>query len=62
MSNEKKNPNSENTPPNTVGLWIAIGAGIGISLGIVYDNLPIGIALGAGIGVVIGAALVQKNH
>lgn len=47
------------------GYWISIGmsigAGFGVALGLVFDNLALGIALGAGFGVAIGAALEQRN-
>lgn len=40
-----------------IGLWIAIGAGFGVALGILFDSIPLGIAIGGSIGVAIGAAL-----
>jgi hypothetical protein len=47
------------------GYWISmsmsIGAGFGVALGLVFDNLALGIALGAGFGMAIGAALEQRN-
>jgi hypothetical protein len=47
------------------GYWIStgmsIGAGFGVALGLVFDNLALGIAIGAGFGVAIGAALEQRN-
>jgi hypothetical protein len=44
-----------------ISIGISIGAGFGVALGLVFDNLALGIAIGAGIGVSIGAALEQKN-
>jgi len=44
-----------------VSLGISIGAGFGVALGLVFDNLALGIAMGAGLGVAIGSALEQKN-
>ena len=44
-----------------VSLGISIGAGFGVALGLVFDNLALGIAMGAGFGVAIGSALEQKN-
>jgi len=47
------------------GYWISagisIGAGFGVALGLVLDNLALGIAIGAGAGVAIGAAYEQKK-
>jgi hypothetical protein len=42
-------------------LGISIGAGFGLPLGLVFDNLALGIAMGAGFGVAIGAAL-ERTH
>ena len=44
-----------------IGIGISIGAGFGVAMGLVFDNLALGIAMGAGAGVAIGAALEQKN-
>ena len=44
-----------------ISLGISIGAGFGVALGLVFDNLALGIAMGAGFGVAIGSALEQKN-
>ncbi|MFN2234450.1 MAG: hypothetical protein ACK2U1_09485 [Anaerolineales bacterium] len=44
-----------------ISIGISIGAGFGVALGLVFDNLALGIAIGAGVGVSIGAALEQKN-
>jgi zinc transporter ZupT len=60
MSNEKKNPKSENTN-NQIFLWLSIGIAIGTSLGIIFHNIPIGVALGIMIGTSIGLALSQKD-
>lgn len=43
------------------GVGISIGAGFGVALGLLFDNLALGIAIGAGFGVSIGAALEQRN-
>jgi len=57
--------NSVDTDKQSKGYWISIGmsigAGFGVALGLVFDNLALGIALGAGFGVAIGAALEQRN-
>lgn len=44
-----------------ISMGISIGAGFGVALGLVFDNLALGIALGAGFGVAIGTALEQRN-
>ena len=60
MSNEPHNSPSEK-PLNQLGLWLAIGAGVGTLFGIIFDNLSIGITFGAALGLVFGAALSQEN-
>jgi len=60
MSNEQKDPQKKN-PPDQIGTWLATGAGIGVTFGIIFDNRAIGILMGAALGLVFGAALLQKN-
>jgi hypothetical protein len=60
MSNEQKDPQPKKTP-DQFGLWLAIGAGLGTFLGILYHNIPIGITFGAALGLVFGAAFSLKN-
>lgn len=60
MSNEKKDPQKVKTT-DQIGLWLAIGAGIGVLLGIVFKNIAMGITFGAALGLVFGAAFSLKN-
>ena len=46
--------NTEDWQQHYLGTGIALGAGIGTAMGIVFDNLAIGISLGAGLGLVLG--------
>jgi len=39
------------------GLWIALGAGVGVALGTAFGNPGIGVALGAGVGLAFGSAM-----
>lgn len=41
--------------PSDMGLAIAIGAGIGMILGLMIDNPLTGMLMGAGLGVIAGA-------
>jgi hypothetical protein len=47
----------ENKLYTSVGVWLALGAGIGTAIGAATQNTGVWLALGAGIGVAIGAAL-----
>jgi hypothetical protein len=60
MSNQPKDPQSENTT-NQIGVWLAIGAGVGVLLGIGFNNIAMGITFGAALGLVFGAAFSLKN-
>jgi uncharacterized membrane protein len=60
MSNEHKAPQPEKTP-DQIGLWLAIGVGVGTLLGIVFTNIAMGITMGAALGLVFGAAISLKN-
>jgi len=44
------------------GAALAVGAGLGLVLGTLLDNLAIGLAAGAGIGVVAGAMLESRGR
>ena len=59
MNRNSDNGRSEDRLGNMVALGLAIGAGAGVALGLVFDNLALGIAIGAGMGMAIGAGLSQ---
>ena len=48
------------TQGQNVGLWIAIGSGIGVALGAGMDNVGGGIPIGIAIGTAVGIALDAK--
>ena len=48
------------TRGQNIGLWVAIGSGIGVALGAGMDNVGGGIPIGIGIGTAIGIALDAK--
>ena len=60
MSNEQKEPQPKKTS-DQIGGWLATGAGIGVTFGIIFDNLAICILMGAALGLVFGAALSLRN-
>ena len=46
---------------NTLGVWLAIGVGIGLIFGTMFNQIGHGIALGAAIGLIIGFTLPKKE-
>ena len=65
FESDKKEQSSNEEPENqrgsTIAIWIPIGVGFGIPLGLVFDNLALGIAIGAAIGIAIGATMDQRR-
>lgn len=45
------------TQGQNIGLWMAISAGVGVALGITFQNTAIGMAIGTALGIAIGSAL-----
>jgi len=45
-----------------MGLWIAIGAGVGTAIGVASDNIAIWLAVGIGAGTAIGAAFSGRKR
>ena len=60
MSKEQKDPQPKKSL-DQIGVWLAIGAGVGILFGITFNNIAMGITMGAAIGLVFGAAFSLKN-
>ena len=52
---------SEKNETNNTGVFLPIGIGLGVSLGIVFDNLAIGISLGVAFGLGIGPVISAIN-
>ena len=45
----------------TVGVWIAIGAGVGTATGAAIGQIGVGVALGAGVGAAVGAFMSDRD-
>jgi len=45
-----------------MGLWLAVGAGVGTALGVAFDRVSLGIALGVAGGLALGALLDAVAH
>jgi hypothetical protein len=44
-----------------IGIGMSIGAGFGVAMGLVFDNLALGMAMGAGFGLALGTAYERRN-
>ena len=51
-------PSHEDRGTRTLATWIAIGAGVGVALGVAMGNLGLWMAIG--VGVAIGAVEARK--
>jgi len=47
---------------NVLGMWIAIGAGIGTAIGVATKNFAIGIVIGIALCIAIGTIATKKNN
>ncbi|MBN1438822.1 MAG: hypothetical protein JW929_05360 [Anaerolineales bacterium] len=54
---QARNEMQENRRAANSAVWIPVGTGAGVALGLALGNLALGITIGAGIGVVIGIAM-----
>ena len=62
MAESNKTPGTDaKKKANALGVWIAVGAGAGVALGLIIDQLALGIALGVGAGVAIGSILASRG-
>ena len=62
MTTESNGQDQDRETRSVVGVAIPIGAGGGVALGLVLDNLALGIAIGIAIGVAIGAGIDQRRR
>ena len=58
--NKNKQPDEERTN-NYLSMGIAIGMGLGVAYGTVFDNLALGISLGMCFGISIGGILSARK-
>ena len=62
MAESDKAPDTDaKKKANALGVWIAMGAGVGVAFGLIIDQLALGIAFGVGAGVVIGSILASRG-
>ncbi len=62
MAESKTTPGTDaSKKTDALGLWIAIGAGVGLAFGAIVGQIGLGIALGAGVGIVIGSVPPSRD-
>ncbi len=59
MDSNLKVSKNENIPILMLSYGLSVGTGLGISLGVAYNNISVGISIGAGAGISIGMVLYQ---
>lgn len=59
MDSDSKVSKNKNIPILMLSCGLSIGTGLGISLGVAFNNIPVGISIGAGVGISIGVVLYQ---
>lgn len=57
----RQNKKPTSASDNRLATAIAIGAGVGVTFGIIIGNLAIGIAIGAALGIVFWATVQAKG-
>lgn len=60
MSENKNNKENENKI-EYMPIFMCLGVSVGMTIGVVLDNISVGMCLGCGIGVAIGAFLDTIN-
>lgn len=60
-TNDEDADTSEINEENYTGVFLPIGIALGVSLGIVFDNLAIGISLGVAFGLGIGTVIEHSK-
>jgi hypothetical protein len=45
-----------------MGMWLPIGAGVGVAFGVTFNSIPLGLVLGVGGGLAFGAMLDAVAH
>ena len=59
MDSNSKVSKNKNTPILMLSCGLSVGTGLGISLGVAFNNIPVGLSIGAGVGISIGMVLYQ---
>lgn len=62
MTQRSNGTGNNQRPQSMIGVAIAIGAGGGVALGLVLDNLALGIAIGMAIGAALGAVVDRSRQ
>tara|TARA_B100000809_G_scaffold97590_1_gene96159 strand:- start:25 stop:252 length:228 start_codon:yes stop_codon:yes gene_type:complete len=59
MDTNSKVSKNKNIPILMLSSFMSVGTGLGISLGVAFDNIPVGISIGSGAGITLGMFFYQ---
>ena len=54
--------NKQDKKQQAAGSYLAIGLGLGVAFGIIFDNLPVWMCLGTGIGLLAPSFFKKKDN
>lgn len=57
-----KKDNKQDKKQQAAGSYLAIGLGLGVAFGIIFDNLPVWMCLGMGIGLLAPSFFKKKDN
>ena len=61
LNSEKQNKYNSKCADNHWVLWMCIGVSLGISLGVVFNNIGLGFLIGASVGICLGMIINKKK-
>ena len=59
MDTNSKVSKPKNIPILMLSSFMSVGTGLGISLGVAFNNIPVGISIGSGAGITLGVFFYQ---
>ena len=59
MDTNSKVSKNINIPILMLSCFMSVGTGLGISLGVAFDNIPVGISIGSGAGITLGMFFIN---
>lgn len=59
---KKDDTNGRKAADDAMGVWIAVGAGLGIVFGSIYANIGLGVVIGAMLGLALGIVIASVGQ